>query len=87
MLSLMLPAIRADYTAIETYRSAEDTQVACPVTVLTGDDDPRTSLDDARAWERHTTGQFDLRVFPGGHFYLAEQWPQVTEVIMKGLAG
>lgn len=86
MLDLMLPAIRADYTAIETYCADDDARVACPVTVLTGDDDPKTSLDDARAWQRHTTGRFDLRVFPGDHFYLFDQWPQVAEVITKGLA-
>jgi surfactin synthase thioesterase subunit len=87
MVEMMLPAIRADYTAIEAYRAPEDAKVACPITTLVGDDDPRTSLDQARAWDRHTSGEFDLRVYPGGHFYLFDHVPQLAEEISKMLEG
>jgi surfactin synthase thioesterase subunit len=72
ILRMILPAIRADYTAIETYRPGEGAVVRCPVTAFTGDADPQTTIDEADAWRDHTTGAFALRVFPGGHFYLAE---------------
>ncbi|MFG2004728.1 thioesterase II family protein [Spirillospora sp. NPDC048911] len=70
MREAFLPAIRADYTAIETYSSDPGSTVPCPVTVFTGDSDPQVTLDEARAWRNHTTGTFDLVVFQGGHFYL-----------------
>jgi surfactin synthase thioesterase subunit len=28
-----------------------------------------------------------LRIFPGGHFYLFDQWPRMAEEITKGLTG
>ncbi|MET9296620.1 alpha/beta fold hydrolase [Streptomyces sp. NPDC003077] len=83
ILRMILPAIRSDYRAIETYTCPEDRAVACPVTVFTGDADPRTTLDEARAWERHTRGTFDLEVFPGGHFYLGDRPAEVTDAIAR----
>ncbi|GAB3678064.1 alpha/beta fold hydrolase [Actinocorallia lasiicapitis] len=71
LLRLFLPAIRADYQAIETYRCPPGTTVACPVTVFVGDSDPHVTLEEAGAWAGHTTGGFGLEVFEGGHFYLS----------------
>lgn len=72
LLEMILPAIRADYTAVETYLPAPGPELECPVVALVGDDDPVTTIDEARAWEKHTAGPFELEVFPGGHFYLSE---------------
>jgi surfactin synthase thioesterase subunit len=87
LLRMILPAIRGDYRAIETYRCAPGPPLGCAVTVLVGDDDPRTTLDEAGAWREHTSGPFDLRVFPGGHFYLTSHAEAVTEAVRTGLAG
>jgi surfactin synthase thioesterase subunit len=84
MRELFLPALRADYQALETYRP-DGRRVACPVVSLTGDNDDRVSIDDAAAWASHTTGRFDLQVFTGGHFYLAGQWDGVGDVLTKHL--
>jgi surfactin synthase thioesterase subunit len=81
LMRAALPALRADYRAVETYSCAPDTTVSCPVTVLTGDADPKTSVAEAREWERHTTGGFDLQVFPGGHFFLTGELPRIVELL------
>ena len=47
------------------------------------DDDPKTSLDEARAWEGHTLGGSTLRVFPGGHFYLTDRAADVLAVLTE----
>jgi surfactin synthase thioesterase subunit len=73
-----LPALRADYQAAETYRCDPQVTIDCPVTVLTGDADPRTTLSEANAWTRHTTGACTIRTFPGGHFFITAH---VTELI------
>lgn len=83
LLRMVLPAIRSDYTAVETYLAAPDDTVRCPVTVLTGDDDPKTSIEEARAWEGHTLGGSELHVFPGGHFYLTERAADVLAVLTE----
>ncbi|MER5358608.1 alpha/beta fold hydrolase [Streptomyces sp. NPDC002785] len=81
ILRMVLPAIRSDYTAIETYRSDAGAAVRAPITVFTGDNDPRTSLEEAEAWRAHTTGEFDIQVFPGGHFFLANHSEKIIEII------
>jgi surfactin synthase thioesterase subunit len=79
LMRAALPALRADYQVAETYRCAADATVNCPITVLTGGSDPKTTLDEASAWARHTSGAFDLQVFPGGHFFLTDH----TDVVIK----
>lgn len=86
MLRAVLPAVRADYRAAETYRGRPGDRLACPVRALTGDEDPEVTLDEARAWAEHTTGGFDLEVFPGGHFYLNDHAPAVLASIRRHLA-
>jgi pyochelin biosynthetic protein PchC len=71
--ALVLPVLRADYRALETYRPDPECVVDAPVEVLLGDRDPRVTEEEARAWKAHTTGGLALRLFAGGgHFYLAE---------------
>ncbi|MGW0963917.1 thioesterase II family protein [Streptomyces gelaticus] len=87
LLRMVLPAIRSDYRAIERYRVEPGAAISAPLTVLTGDADPRTTLDDARAWEPHTRGRFGLKVFPGGHFFLSEKAPDVLAVLKEHFRG
>jgi surfactin synthase thioesterase subunit len=85
MLAMILPAIRSDYRAVETYRHEPGRRLDCPVTVLTGESDPRVSVDEARAWDEHTTGPTDLHVLPGGHFFLVDRSNQVLEILRQKL--
>ncbi|MEU7281399.1 alpha/beta fold hydrolase [Streptomyces sp. NPDC045431] len=85
ILRMILPAIRADYRAAETYRWAVGPRLNCPVFALTGDADAQVTLDEARAWGEHTSGAFSLQVFPGGHFYLNAQAAQVMAAIRAHL--
>jgi surfactin synthase thioesterase subunit len=85
MRALFLPAVRADYQAIETYECDLDATVDSPLTVFVGDNDPRVTLDEARAWSEHTTGAFDLRLFKGGHFYLAESTAETIDRLAEVL--
>ncbi|MFE3829771.1 thioesterase II family protein [Streptomyces sp. NPDC059092] len=86
ILRMILPALRSDYEAIETYRCEPGVTLRAPISVLTGDSDPKTSPAEAEEWRGHTTGAFDLEVFPGGHFYLSSQAPSVIAVVRKHLA-
>ena len=70
---LMLPMLRADYRLIETYRPAPSARVSAPIVAYVGQDDPACSVEQARAWSEITGSRFELRVFPGGHFYLEQQ--------------
>jgi surfactin synthase thioesterase subunit len=82
---MMLPALRGDYKAIETYEWRPGPPLRCPVWALLGDDDPLTTESEAAAWRSHTSGPFELHLFPGRHFYLADQQPAVASLIATRL--
>lgn len=83
--SIVLPPTRADYRAIETYQPEPGASVGTPVTVLVGDSDRAATLAEAAAWKDHTSGAFDLRVFPGGHFYLLDRQAEVVDAVTSAL--
>ncbi|MFI8952064.1 thioesterase II family protein [Streptomyces sp. NPDC053750] len=85
ILRMILPAVRADYRAAETYRWTPGPRLSCPVFALTGDADPQVTLEEARAWGEHTTGSFTLEAFPGGHFFLNSQAARVMSSIKAHL--
>ena len=70
---LVLPAIRADYRLIETYRPASPGRIHTPVSAVINSDDEEVDADEARGWSDCTTGEFELGQLPGGHFYLVDE--------------
>lgn len=85
LLDMVLPAIRNDYRAVERYSRGTEARVSAPIVVMTADDDPRTTVEEARAWEEHTTGGSALHTFSGGHFYLEQHAARVIAVIAETL--
>jgi len=83
----ILTVSRNDYEVAETYAWVPGEPLDCPVTALLGIADPQATVEEAEAWREHTTGPFDLRVFPGGHFYLDQARAAVLKTIVTGLAG
>ncbi|HEV8561011.1 MAG TPA: alpha/beta fold hydrolase [Actinophytocola sp.] len=83
--AMILPALRADYRAIETYTYRPGPPLRCPILALTGGADPRVSVEEAGRWCDYTTGQFDLEIFPGGHFYLTDQRTAVASAVLSRL--
>lgn len=81
LLSIVLPVLRSDYQAVSRYSRSASVTIDAPIVALTGDSDPYTTPDEAAAWRSHTTGDFALHSFPGGHFYLDEQQAGVLKVI------
>ncbi|MGP4043535.1 thioesterase II family protein [Streptomyces sp. 2A115] len=78
---MILPALRADYRALQAYVPTQAARVRCPVTALIGDSDPLVPVADARRWQDHATGRFRLRVLPGDHFYLNPRLPDVVDTV------
>ncbi|GGZ39677.1 thioesterase II family protein [Streptomyces poonensis] len=85
VLRMILPAIRSDYRAAETYAWTPGPPLRCPVTVLVGDDDPKVTVAEAEAWSEHTDGPFVLKVYPGGHFFLAHHQAAVVRLMATQL--
>ncbi|WP_194910935.1 thioesterase II family protein [Catenulispora rubra] len=86
VLRLTLPVVRADYRAVDSYRYEPGPPLDCPVTVLTGRDDPQVRPQEAEAWRGHAGGEFEVVTFSGGHFFLVEHSRAVTELVAARLA-
>ncbi|MEU4806494.1 alpha/beta fold hydrolase [Actinosynnema sp. NPDC023587] len=68
-LRALLPALRADFTISETYRYVERPPLDCPVDAYGGLDDPDVTPAELDEWQRHTTGRYRRKLFPGNHSY------------------
>lgn len=86
IVRMVLPALRADYRAAETYRYQPGEPLHCPIVGFVGEDDPKVTVDEARAWEHHSAAPFEFHRYPGGHFYLNEHAAAVTGEIRGRLA-
>ncbi len=80
---LVLPALLADYAAVETYRRADVQPLGCPVVSYAGADDPVVSPADVAGWgdwsaaptaraggPDSSRGGRRHRTFAGGHFFV-----------------
>lgn len=72
LLPLVLPPVRADFRAIETYACRPGAPLDVPVTALAADADPRARVAEVEAWRGCTRAAFSLQVVPGGHFAVVE---------------
>jgi medium-chain acyl-[acyl-carrier-protein] hydrolase len=70
ILALLLPSLRADFAALETHKPQARQPLDCPISAFGGDEDAFAPREHLEAWRVETMNSFDLRIFPGGHFYL-----------------
>lgn len=70
LLDLLLPTIRADFELCESYQYQPDAPVNCPITIYGGVEDREVEKERLAAWREVTDGASEIRMFPGGHFYI-----------------
>ena len=85
LMSLVLPAIKADFTAYETYRYSAEAPLDCPITAMGGTNDPSVSLHQLAAWGEQTSNGFATRLFPGDHFFIHSARQLLTWTIAQEL--
>ncbi|MFD4181802.1 thioesterase II family protein [Rhodococcus sp. NPDC058514] len=81
LLDVYLPALRADYKAVDEYCYRAGEPLSCPITALVGNVDPRARVERVAEWEQFTTGEFDLHIFEGGHFYFIDRQEEVARLL------
>ena len=87
LMELLLPTLRADFEMLETYEYVDEPPLDCPITALGGVEDARATLVGLEAWRVETTGAFQLRRFPGGHFYFREAEGELATLVRRTLEG
>jgi pyochelin biosynthetic protein PchC len=85
--ALVLPVLRGDVRLAETYRPDVEPRLSSPILACVGASDPVVGIDEVQAWEHVTGGSFELRVFPGGHFYLTEARARVIAGVVRSAGG
>ncbi|HTB79610.1 MAG TPA: alpha/beta fold hydrolase [Opitutaceae bacterium] len=73
LMALMIPSLRADLQMNEAFEYTERTTLECPIAALGGLDDPLVARAKIEEWRSHTAGEFTMKDFPGGHFFLKEK--------------
>jgi surfactin synthase thioesterase subunit len=86
LISALLPALRADYELAETYEPLPGGRLGCPVIAYLGTSDPDVEYTQMLDWQQVTTGEFTMRVFHGGHFYLKGARPDVLHAVREDLS-
>ncbi|MBQ1089453.1 thioesterase II family protein [Streptomyces sp. B93] len=85
MKALYLPILRADTTVLETYRYRPGPPLDCPVSAFGGTEDHDCRREDLMAWGERTTGEFRLRMLPGGHFFLHTRRQELLDALATDL--
>jgi medium-chain acyl-[acyl-carrier-protein] hydrolase len=71
VMQLLLPILRADFEALESYEYSPDSSLLhIPIVALAGLEDPRVSLERVQGWALHTDAGFTPHYFDGDHFFI-----------------
>ncbi len=85
LMEFVLPLIRSDFEAIETYEYVEEAPFDVPLSVFGGEDDSDFSYDELEAWRKQTQGVMTLRMFPGNHFFIHAMREPLLQAIAQDL--
>jgi surfactin synthase thioesterase subunit len=86
LLSLLLPALCADYNLGEKYVPTSDARLSCAVVGFHGAQDKEVTFDEMSEWSAVTTGPFSMRVFEGDHFFPLRRSGEVVSEIVSTIS-
>jgi surfactin synthase thioesterase subunit len=78
--STVLPTLRS-LSAIANYDCPVGVTVSCPIYAFVGDNDPIATSENVLAWSEHTSSDFAVRIFSGGHHYINDNLPELVSDI------
>jgi surfactin synthase thioesterase subunit len=87
VMALLLPSLRADIEALERFHPPAREPLRCSVSAFGGSHDqitPRAHLD---GWRTETSGEFRVKEFVGGHFFLDLRRDELLSDIAESLLG
>ena len=86
LMELLLPLLRADFKAIETWQASPGPLLHTDVLVLGGEDDPETTPERMAAWQQVCDpSRLALHRLPGGHFFIHSCQDQVLAALGRQL--
>ena len=85
LMAAMLPTLRADFRAGETYRYRPGPKLACPITAIGGSNDHTVSPADLDAWRAQTDAEFRRVELDGDHFFVDNRRTELLAVLRDEL--
>jgi medium-chain acyl-[acyl-carrier-protein] hydrolase len=73
LMAFVLPTLRADFQACDTYRYAAEAPLDCPIVIYGGLEDREVGVEGLDAWRSATSGPFERVMLPGNHFFIQSQ--------------
>lgn len=84
LADVMLPVLRADFAACETYEHLQEAPLDYPIYVLGGLSDDIAPAE-LQGWAAHTTQPVSIQLFPGDHFYIHSSRQFLTAAVSRHL--
>lgn len=85
LAAIVLPALRADFELLETYRHEAGDRLGCPILAFGGRRDQTVSPQELGGWSAHTDGAFEHRLLDGDHFFIRSAETELLDGIRSRL--
>lgn len=76
--------IKADFQAMDTYVYKQEAPLNIPIDVMIGDNDKAT-YEEALTWQKESTMNVEVKVFPGRHFFIFDHKAEIMSLISSAL--
>jgi medium-chain acyl-[acyl-carrier-protein] hydrolase len=83
LVRLMMPTLRADFEAVETYTYTDEEPLECAISAFGGTDDYSVTSNELMAWRNQTTSTFRYHLLPGDHFFIHSHQATVLKLISQ----
>jgi len=85
LMQFMMPLIRADFKASQTYHYSPGPPLECSLRAFGGLADDTVPRKQVESWSEHTRGSFRAQMLPGDHFFLNTSQSLLTRIIAQEL--
>jgi medium-chain acyl-[acyl-carrier-protein] hydrolase len=87
IMELIAPTLRADFALGETYQYRPEAPLTVPLSAYGGERDAEVLREEVEPWREQTSAAFQLRMFPGDHFFVTGDRHLVIEELNRELRG
>ena len=81
LIEFILPTIRCDYEACDTYVYKQADKLTIPVFSFGGVDDKVHCPRALTHWQSETVSDYKRYLYPGGHFFIRDHYPEMIDLI------
>jgi medium-chain acyl-[acyl-carrier-protein] hydrolase len=86
LMGMLIPLLRADFSVNEAYTYVAEPPLECPIFAMAGLRDTEIDRERLDGWREQTSGGFELRLFPGDHFYLNTSQQLLLQILSQDLS-